>query len=129
MARWLSDEWFERARSVGAGLPPRPGASARIQYEVSGGPDGDAQYFVVVEDGRVVEAAAGRLAEADATFAVPYAEARRIEAGELDPNAVFMQGRLKVTGDMARVLAYLPVAGSDAYRRGLAEVAADTEFV
>ena len=38
---------------------------------------------------------------------------------ELDPDVAYMQGRLKVAGDMAAFYGLLPLAGSDAFSAAL----------
>ena len=39
------------------------------------------------------------------TLTTGYADAVKIQKGELDANAAFMQGKVKVTGNMAKVMA------------------------
>jgi putative sterol carrier protein len=51
-----------------------------------------------------------------------------IARGELDLHAGFMQGRVKMSGDMGRLMAVLPCTQSDEFRAALAEVASTTEF-
>ncbi|HEX5266099.1 MAG TPA: SCP2 sterol-binding domain-containing protein [Acidimicrobiales bacterium] len=128
MARFLSEEWLRSTRELAAGQPDRPGASARIQYVVTGGPDGEVRYGWVLEDGRLAEAAAGELADADVTFTEAYADAVLIQRGELDPGAAFMQGRVKVSGNMAKVMSLLPITGTPEYRDLMARVDAVTEY-
>ena len=41
---FLSEAWFELQRSLGAELPERPGATARVQHVVSGTPEGEVRY-------------------------------------------------------------------------------------
>ena len=55
MTKWLIAEWFDQTRAMAADQPEHPGLSARIQYEVTGGPDGDVRYFWVLEDGRLTD--------------------------------------------------------------------------
>ena len=50
------------------------------------------------------------------------------KALELDPSAAFMQGRVKVVGDMGKVMALMPLTHSDEYRDAQVELAAQTEF-
>ena len=44
---------------MAADQPERPGATARMQYEVTGGPDGDVRYYWVLENGHLRESALG----------------------------------------------------------------------
>lgn len=113
MAAYLGDEWLALRAEVEADLPRLDGASARLQHVVAGVPGvagkGEVKYALVVADGVVVEAVPGVDAEADATLTTTYPDAVAILRGELDPNAAFMQGRVKVVGDMARLLPLLPL--------------------
>jgi putative sterol carrier protein len=69
---------------------------ATLEYIVSGGPDGEARFVVDAPgDGAL-------------TLTTTHAEWQRIVAGDLDPAVAYMQGRLKVSGDMATLLALLP---------------------
>ena len=45
-------------------------------------------------------------------FAMTPEIAAAVRAGDLDPDVAYMQGKLKVTGDMARFYALLPLAAS-----------------
>lgn len=42
-----------------------------------------------------------------------------LKAGSLDPDVAYMQGRLKLSGDMAAFYDLLPLAGSAAFREAL----------
>ena len=42
-----------------------------------------------------------------------------LKAGSLDPDVAYMQGRLKVSGDMAAFWDLLPLAGSPVFREAL----------
>ncbi len=128
MARWLTQEWLDETRAMAAGQPERPGASARMQHVVTGGPDGDVDYFWVLESGILTESGLGRLADAEVTLTTAYGDALKIQQGELDANAAFMQGKVKVTGNMAKVMALLPITNSPEYRQLQGEIAAITEY-
>ena len=128
MARFLSEEWLQSSRQLAAGQPERPGASVRIQYVVTGGPDGDLRYWWVLEDGRLADGALGELADPDVTMTEVYADAVLIQRGELDPGAAFMQGRVKVAGNMAKVMSLLPITASAQYRDLMARIDAVTEY-
>jgi predicted lipid carrier protein YhbT len=125
---YLSDEWLEVLWSVASALPARPGATARVQYVVSGAPDGERRYAVSVVDGRVEEVTLGDDPGAEVTLTETYPDARQIAEGELDASAAFMQGRIKVVGDMGKVMALMPFTQSAEYRDALAELSRQTAY-
>jgi hypothetical protein len=125
----LSEDWVALHRRAAAALPERTGASARLQHVVTGAPGGEVAYSLVFVDGRVADYAVGRDDKAaDCTFLVQHPDAVAIARGDLDLHAGFMQGRVKMSGDMGRFFAVLPCTQSDEFRAALAEVAAATEF-
>ena len=128
MAKWLTQEWMDESRKLAESQPERPGASARMQYVVTGGPEGDIHYYWVLVDGKLLESHVGDLADAEVTLSQSYEDARRIQKGELDANAAFMQGRVKVTGNMAKVMSLLPITNSPEYKKLQEEITAITEF-
>src|SRR5437764_457358 len=109
MQKYLSQEWLDESRKLAEGQPVRPGATARIQYHTTGGPDGDVKYYWVLEDGKLLESNLGEDADADFTITMVYVDAVKVQRGELDPNAAFMQGKMKVTGNMAKLMSLLPL--------------------
>ena len=62
------------------------------------------------------------------TLTESYEDAMRIQKGELDANAAFMQGRVKVTGNMAKLMAMLPITNSAEYKQLQVETLEITEF-
>lgn len=116
MPTWLTQEWLDEQRRLAEGQPERPGASARMQYVVTGGPDGDIRYHWVLEDGHLVENSLGTLDDAELTLTLSYEDALLIQRGQLDEQAAFMQGRIKVAGNMAKLMALLPITSSPEYR-------------
>ena len=128
MTRYLSQEWLDETRAMAGGQPERPGASARIQYVVTGGPDGHIRYWWRLEDGHLLESALGSSDDPDFTLTLSYEDSVKISRGEFDMNAAFMQGRMKVTGAMAKLMALLPITNSSEYKALQAEVRKITEY-
>lgn len=119
MAELISQEWLDEQRSRAATLPERPGASARIEYQVSGGPDGDVTFHTVLEDGHIVENRLGADPDAEFVVIVPHDDFAAVTSGELDPAVGFMQGRIKVTGNIGKMLAVMPVTVSQEWKQAM----------
>jgi len=128
MSMWLSEEWFDQVRALTTDQPDRPGLTGRLQFEVTGGPDGEVRYYQVLEDGRRSDGASGTIDDPDVTLSSGWADAVAMERGELDPNVAFMQGKLKVTGSMALMMAYLPGTRTPEYQTLRQQIAGITEF-
>ena len=128
MPKWLSQEWLDESKKLAESQPERPGASARMQYVVTGGPDGDIKYYWVLEDGKLLESQLGEAADSDFTLSMSYDDAKKIQQGELDANAAFMQGRMKVTGNMAKLISLLPLTNSPEYRALQEQIREITEY-
>jgi alkyl sulfatase BDS1-like metallo-beta-lactamase superfamily hydrolase len=128
MTKYLSQEWLDRARALAAGQPERPGATARIQWLVAKGPEGDVAYWWQLEDGRLVESALGKLDDADITLSLSYEDSVKIQKGDLDANAAFMQGRMKAAGNMGTFMQLLPITNSPEYQMLQAELRESAEY-
>ncbi len=116
MAKYLTQEWLDNQRELAQEFPERPGATARMQYHVTGGPEGDIDYFWVLENGTLLQSELGHDPDADFTLTLSYDDSVKIQKGELDPNAAFMQGRMKVTGNMGKLMSLLPLTQSAEYK-------------
>ena len=57
-----------------------------------------------------------------------YDDSVKVQKGELDANAAFMQGRMKVAGNMAKLMQLMPLTNSPEYRALQARSAEITEF-
>ena len=108
--------------------PERPGATARMQYIVSGTPEGDVHYYWVVENGKLLDSQLGDLPDADFSMSMSYDDALKIQRLELDPNAAFMQGRIKVSGNMAKLMSLMPLTNAPEYKALQDEIQKVTEF-
>lgn len=127
MPELLTQEWLDVQRVATAELPERPGCSAVIEYQVTGGGDGTTTFHTVMEDGRIAENALGPADDPDFTMVLPLEEFRAVVDGSLDPNVGFMQGRIKVRGDIGRMLSVLPVTCSEEWRQMAETVRAQTQ--
>ena len=122
----LTQDWLDAQREATASLPERPGASARIEYRVAGGPDGEVVFHTELEDGRIVVNELGADPDADFAVLIRHPDYLEVVRGELDQNVGFMQGRIKVTGNIGRMLSVLPVTTSAEWRAASAQVLAAT---
>jgi len=128
MAKFLSQEWLDLQKDLAQEFPERPGASARMQYKVTGAPDGDVTFHTVIENGKVLENALGEDDQAEFTMAVGYDDFAKVSRGELDANAAFMQGRIKVTGNMGKLMSLMPLTQSAEYKAIAGKVNESTEY-
>ncbi|MDQ3304731.1 MAG: SCP2 sterol-binding domain-containing protein [Actinomycetota bacterium] len=128
MVRYLSAEWMALTKELAAEFPETPGATARLQYVITGGPDGEVRYHHVIDNGRTVEHSLGDDPECEVTLTSSYDDKMKVDKGELDASAAFMQGRVKVTGNIAKVMALLPLTNKPEYKEILAQVREQTTF-
>jgi putative sterol carrier protein len=126
--KFLSQEWLDLQKELAQEFPERPGATARMQYVVTGAPDGDVAYYQVIENGKMQEAQLGTDDQAEFTITQGYDDAVKIAKGELDANAAFMQGKMKVTGNMGKLMSLMPLTQSPEYKNIASSVAEQTEF-
>jgi hypothetical protein len=128
MSKWLTQEWLDESKKLAESQPERPGASARMQYVVTGGPDGDIKYYWILDNGKLQDSSLGELADAEVTMTQTYEDAMKIQKGELDANAAFMQGRVKVTGNMAKLMSLLPLTNAPEYKELQKQIQEITEY-
>jgi putative sterol carrier protein len=128
MARFLSEEWIEALdaalRDDREALRATAGARIAVAQVVTDGPGGRVAYTVQVDDGSA--RVRGGDAGADVTFTQDHATATAIARGELAAQAAFIEGRLRVGGDLALLMEHTQVlAGLDT---ALARARAVTTF-
>jgi hypothetical protein len=128
MAKYLSQEWLDEGRELAQEFPERPGATARMQYDVTGGPEGGVKYFQVIENGKMLESTLGEDPDAEFTLTLTYDDSVKIQKGELDANAAFMQGRMKVGGNMGKLMSLMPLTQSPEYKAIQEKIRDITEF-
>lgn len=114
MVEFLSPGWFDELRRAAAAASVPADLSLTVQEVVVDG-DTERAYAIRMAGGRV-EVLDGRVADADVSFTQDLATAREIAAGRLAAQTAFMDGRLRVGGDLGRLLESTPLLA------GLADV-------
>lgn len=120
--KFLSDEWLSevesRLNSHEGFQNAARGQAAKLQQEVTGTPDGDIKYGFVLDGGKI-QLIRGEIDAPEATINQTYETAVGLSKGELTGQAAFMQGKMKITGNLMKmmtlqgVFAALPTAVGD----------------
>jgi putative sterol carrier protein len=127
--KYLTQEWLEERRKLAQDFPERPGATARMQYEIKDAPGGDTIWFYdVIENGKMTESKLGQDPDAEFTLSLTYDDNVKVQKAELDANAAFMQGRMKVTGNMGKLMSLMPLTQSPEYKAIQEKVTELTEW-
>ena len=107
MSKFLSEEW---AADVTRVLNEHDGwknaigtASLGIKFETEDGPDGAVDYYLSAENGQTTMAL-GRLESPDVTVKQSYDTATAISKGEMNTQMAFMTGKIKVSGNLAKLM-------------------------
>jgi putative sterol carrier protein len=106
-AKFLSKEW---AQSTTEALNSHDGFKSAIgntdlgiQFTVTDTPEGEANYYLKTGGG-TAEIAMGNLEGPDVTVTNDYPTAVAMSKGELNTQMAFMQGKLKVGGNLAKLM-------------------------
>lgn len=109
--KFLSEEWVRAVQDALNGSEPFRAAAGtqtvRLQQVVTGGPQGDVKYWLRLENGQVTLGLGelGELGEPpDATVTQDYETAAAISRAELSPVAAYMSGKLRVSGDLMKLM-------------------------
>ncbi|MDA2979413.1 MAG: SCP2 sterol-binding domain-containing protein [Actinomycetota bacterium] len=112
MALFLSDDHFEAANqalnSDSGFLNAIVGVDLAVQFDVSGTPNGDVSYHLIVKDG-TVGTGMGSSDAADVSVASDFETSKAISKGELNVQMAFMSGKIKVGGNMAKIMMHQAV--------------------
>jgi putative sterol carrier protein len=128
MPKYLSQEWLDEFVKLAEDQPPRPGATVKIQYKATNGPDGDIDYYWIINEGKFEDAKLGTVDGADFTMTSAYEDTAKVQRGELDATAAFMQGKMKVSGNMAKMMSLLPITNSPEWKALQEKVNTITEY-
>ncbi len=103
MPRFLSPEWIAEVDRAAAADGSLAAATADVrlvvQQVVTDTPDGEVRYHVDVDHGSV-RVRPGDAAAADVTFRQDWQTAVAMSTGEVPAQHAFVQGRLRVDGDV-----------------------------
>ena len=107
MSRFLSEEFMTEASAALAEHAGFSNAIANVdlglQFVVPDAPEGELPYYLKVADG-AAEMARGTLEDADVTVTNDYETSVGISKGEINTQMAFMTGKLKVAGNMAKLM-------------------------
>lgn len=105
--KFLSEEWattmtdalnssqdFQNAAS---------GQQVKLQQVISDAPDGESKYYFTIDGGKA-QVGIGEIADAEATITQNYETAVAINKQELNAQNAFMQGKLKIAGNMMKLM-------------------------
>ncbi|KWV34060.1 SCP2 sterol-binding domain-containing protein [Micromonospora rifamycinica] len=121
--RFLSSDYLAAMeRLSSANQPPIPHVNVRVQFHVTGTPEGQVDYFLVVERGIIVAAGRGTSPESDLAITTSYRDLVDFQAGELHAATAFVSGQFAVTGDRAKLLDLMIVFGSGHYHDFVADL-------
>jgi len=107
VSKFLSEEW---AAEVTTALNNHQGfknaignADLTIQFNTTDAPEGEVDYYLQAGGGDA-RMAIGALEGADVTVKQTYDTATAISTGELNTQTAFMTGKLKVSGNLAKLM-------------------------
>ena len=113
--KYLSEEWAssvtEALRRSSDFQSAAAGKSVKIQQVVTDAPQGEVRYYFDLTDGDP-HIALGELPGAEATITQDYPTAVGIDKGELHATAAFMQGKVKISGNMMKLMQLQNVIGT-----------------
>ena len=105
--KYLSQAWIEAYNAALAGddavHAALKGKNATLQMVISGAPQGEVRYWLRIADGSAA-AGLGDIDGADVTISQSYETSAQVNSGELDGQKAFMQGKVKISGKMLKMM-------------------------
>jgi putative sterol carrier protein len=106
-AQFLSQDWFDAANtalSADDGFQAAAsGTELSLQFKVTDAPEGEAEYMLVL-DGETGTLSPGAHDDPDATITNNYDTAVAVSKGDLNVQTAFITGKVKVDGNMAKIM-------------------------
>jgi putative sterol carrier protein len=111
--KFLSEEWAQEVKQALQGndqIKTAAGSmTARVQQVITSG-DGETRYWFTMEGGQI-DLGMGDIDNPDATITQDYDTAAALSKGELTGTAAYMSGKLKVSGDLMKLMQLQGVMG------------------
>ncbi|MEQ1787900.1 MAG: SCP2 sterol-binding domain-containing protein [Acidimicrobiales bacterium] len=104
MAGFLTDAWFDELDAAGRASSIDGDVRLVIQQIVPDGDDGREVAYVVEATGGTIRVWRGRADAPDITFTQDRVTAEAIHRGELSAQTAFIEGRLRLGGDLRSVI-------------------------
>lgn len=113
--KFLTEEWTQAvtdALNANEGFTRAAGANtARLQQVVTGTPEGEKKYWFTLEGGKAQLGMGDLEGSADATVTQDYDTAVKLSKNELTGMAAYMSGKLRISGDMMKMMQLQGVLG------------------
>lgn len=104
MAAFLTDQWFDDLEAAARGTSVPLDVRLVIQQIIPGSAEGDEVAYVLSAADGAITVRRGRAEAPDITFTQDRATAEAIHRGELSAQAAFIEGRLRLGGDLRAVI-------------------------
>jgi len=106
--KFLSEEWAnemtDKLNSSDEFKSAAGSQQVKLQQVVTGSPDGGETKYYFTLDGGQAQVGLGEVSDADATLTQTYETAAAITKSELNAQQAFMQGKLKISGNMMKLM-------------------------
>lgn len=104
--KFLSEEWAQQVTeklNASDQFKQAAGSQTATLQQVVNTQDGEVKYYFKLEEG-TAEVAIGEVDGAQATINQDYDTAVALSKSELSPTAAYMSGKIKVTGDLMKLM-------------------------
>lgn len=112
--KFLSDEWAAAvtdALNSNEQFKQAAGSHAAKIQNVVTTPDGEAKYYFLLQDGKA-EVSVGEIDGPEAVISQDYDTAVALMKNELSATAAYMSGRIRINGDLMRLMQLQGVIGT-----------------
>lgn len=107
MSKFLTEEWASEVTQAlsdnQAFMNAIGAADLSAQFVTQDGPDGDVSFYLEASGGTVNQAI-GTIDDPDVTVTMSHETATAVSKGELNVQTAFMTGKLKVSGNLAKLM-------------------------
>ncbi len=104
--KYLSEDWAksvtEALNASDAFKQQAAGKTVKLQNVVTG-QDGETKYYFRLQDGQA-DVGLGELEDAEATLSADYETSAALSRNELNATAAYMSGKLKIQGDLMKLM-------------------------